>query len=119
MATLYETLADAQNGQVMAAVGREFGLSPEQTQSAVAALLPAISMGLKRATQTPMDLPGCSHLWASNKTFTTCIIIPTLPSHGKDARRAMKFYRQCSDRPRRAARSPIMRNSFPASPRPF
>jgi hypothetical protein len=58
MATLYETLADAQNGQVMAAVGREFGLSPEQTQSAVAALLPAISMGLKRATQTPDGLAG-------------------------------------------------------------
>ena len=58
MATLYETLADAQNGQAMVAVGREFGLSPEQTQSAVTALLPAISMGLKRATETPEGLAG-------------------------------------------------------------
>jgi len=58
MATLYETLAGAQNGQAMAAVGHEFGLSPAQTQSAVAALLPAISMGLKRATQTPEGLGG-------------------------------------------------------------
>jgi hypothetical protein len=58
MATLYETFADAQNGQAMAAVGREFGLSPDQTQSAVGALLPAISMGLKRATASPEGLAG-------------------------------------------------------------
>ena len=53
MATLYETLADAQNGQAMAAVGREFGLSPEQTQSAVSALLPAISTGIEAGNAVP------------------------------------------------------------------
>ena len=40
----------------MSELGREFGLSPQQTQLAVAALLPAISMGLKRTTATPEGL---------------------------------------------------------------
>ena len=58
MANLYEILANAQNGEAMTAVGREFGLSPLQTQAAVASLLPAISMGLKRTTATPEGLGG-------------------------------------------------------------
>ena len=56
MANLYEVLADAQSGEAMSELGREFGLSPQQTQLAVAALLPAISMGLKRTTTTPEGL---------------------------------------------------------------
>jgi len=58
MANLYDVLANAQNGEAMTAVGREFGLSPQQTQAAVASLLPAISMGLKRTTATPEGLGG-------------------------------------------------------------
>jgi hypothetical protein len=53
MAYLEDILANAQGGQGMDVIGREFGLTPEQTQAAVAALLPAISTGLKRATSTP------------------------------------------------------------------
>jgi hypothetical protein len=56
MASLYEALADAQSGNVMSQLGRQFGLSPQQTQLAVASLLPAISMGLKRTTATPEGL---------------------------------------------------------------
>lgn len=56
MANLYEVLAEAQSGEAMTELGREFGLSPQQTQAAVAALLPAISMGLKRTTATPEGL---------------------------------------------------------------
>jgi hypothetical protein len=56
MANLYEVLADAQNGEAMSELGQQFGLSPQQTQTAVATLLPAISMGLKRATATPEGL---------------------------------------------------------------
>jgi hypothetical protein len=56
MQNLYEILADAQNGEAMAKLGREYGLSPQQTQAAVAALLPAVSMGLKRSTATPEGL---------------------------------------------------------------
>ena len=56
MANLEDILADAQGGQATAMLGREFGLTPEQTQAAVTALLPAISTGLKRATATPDGL---------------------------------------------------------------
>jgi len=56
MATLYEVLADAQHGEALDKISHEFGLTPEQTKAAVSALLPAISMGLKRATTTPEGL---------------------------------------------------------------
>src|SRR5262245_12751724 len=56
MANLYEALAEAQNGEAMSELGQQFGLSPQQTQVAVSALVPAISMGLKRATATPEGL---------------------------------------------------------------
>jgi hypothetical protein len=56
MANLYEVLAEAQNGEAMSELGQQFGLSPQQTKAAVAALLPAISMGLKRTTATPEGL---------------------------------------------------------------
>src|SRR5262245_40532601 len=56
MASLYETLLGAQQGEGIAGLGREFGLTPQQTQAAVESLLPAISMGLKQSTATPEGL---------------------------------------------------------------
>ena len=56
MNSLYDILADAEDGEAMAMLGREFGLTPQQTQAAVMALLPAISTGLKQATATPEGL---------------------------------------------------------------
>src|SRR5215470_20151397 len=56
MANLHDMLADAQDGEAVARLGREFGLSSQQTQAAVTALLPAISMGLKQSTATPEGL---------------------------------------------------------------
>lgn len=56
MATLQDILANAQHGDAMTLLARAYGLTPEQTQSAVDALLPAISMGLKRSTSTPEGL---------------------------------------------------------------
>ena len=47
MASLYEILSNAQQGEALAGLGREFGLTPQQTQAAVETLLPAMSMGLK------------------------------------------------------------------------
>jgi hypothetical protein len=52
MASLYEILDDAHDGEGMNALGRQFGLSPAQTEAAVTALLPAISTGLKQSTAT-------------------------------------------------------------------
>jgi hypothetical protein len=48
--------AQAANGDAMAAMAKQFGLSAEQTQSAVEALLPAFSQGLKRNAANPLDL---------------------------------------------------------------
>jgi uncharacterized protein DUF937 len=56
MANLYDVLADAEGGQAMARLGREFRLTPQQTEAAVTALLPAISSGLKRSTASPEGL---------------------------------------------------------------
>ncbi len=56
MANLYEILDSASGGEAKETLGRELGLTPEQTQSAVTALLPAISAGLKQSTATPDGL---------------------------------------------------------------
>jgi hypothetical protein len=56
MANLYDILASAQHGDALTELGDQFGLTPQQTRAAVAALLPAISIGLKRATETPEGL---------------------------------------------------------------
>jgi hypothetical protein len=53
MLPLFDMLANAQNGNGMDALARQFGLSPQQAQSAVAALLPAFSQGLKQNTADP------------------------------------------------------------------
>ena len=64
MPNLYEILADAQQGEAMTALGGEFGLTPQQTEAAVAALLPAVSMGLKQSTATPEGLGNLLALMA-------------------------------------------------------
>ncbi len=56
MTTLQDILANAQHGDAVNLLGKAYDLTPEQTESAVAALLPAISMGLKRSTATPEGL---------------------------------------------------------------
>ncbi len=53
MTNLYEMMMQAQNGQAMQNLARAYGLSQQQTQSAIEALLPAFSMGLQRQTQDP------------------------------------------------------------------
>jgi hypothetical protein len=61
MASLYEILDNAHDGEGMTALGRQFGLTPAQTQAAVTALLPAISTGLKQSTAT---VDGLASLFA-------------------------------------------------------
>jgi hypothetical protein len=53
MTNLFEMMQSAQNGQAMQNLARQYGLSQQQTQSALDALLPAFSMGLQRQTQDP------------------------------------------------------------------
>ena len=42
MASLYEMLDNAHDGEAMTAIGSEFGLTATQAEAAVTALLPAI-----------------------------------------------------------------------------
>jgi hypothetical protein len=51
MMNLFEIMQQAQGGNAMQNLSRQFGLSPDQTQNAVTALLPAFQMGLERQTQ--------------------------------------------------------------------
>lgn len=53
MMNLFEMMQAAQNGQAMQNLARQYGLSQQQTQAAIEALLPAFSMGLQRQTQDP------------------------------------------------------------------
>lgn len=56
MPSLHDLLSEAQQGEAIAILGREFGLSPQSADAAVTALLPAISAGLKQSTATPEGL---------------------------------------------------------------
>ena len=56
MLPLFDMLAQAQNGQGMELLAKQFNLSQQQAQLAVEALLPAFSQGLKRNTADPSGL---------------------------------------------------------------
>lgn len=60
MSSLYEILNNAHDGEGMTVLGREFGLTPTQTEAAVSALLPAISTGLKQSRRRWMASAICS-----------------------------------------------------------
>lgn len=53
MMNLFEMMQSAQHGQAMQNLARQYGLSLQQTQNALDALLPAFTMGLQRQTQDP------------------------------------------------------------------
>ncbi len=53
---LTDILAEAQGGQAMANIGRQFGLSEQQSAEAVRHLLPAFTAGLQRNTATPLGM---------------------------------------------------------------
>ncbi len=52
MNNLYEMMMQAQGGNAMQNLARQFGLAPEQAQSAVEALLPAFQLGLQKQTES-------------------------------------------------------------------
>ena len=45
---ILDAILNAQDGAAVPQLGRQFGLEPEQTQSALAALVPALAAGLQR-----------------------------------------------------------------------
>ena len=56
MLSLFDMLANAQNGNAIDQMAKQFNLSQQQTQQAIEALLPAFSQGLKRNAANPYDL---------------------------------------------------------------
>ena len=58
MMNLNEILQAAQGGQGVSNLANQFGLSPEQTQAAIQAMIPAFSGGLQNAAQSPSGLGG-------------------------------------------------------------
>ncbi|RWH40916.1 DUF937 domain-containing protein [Mesorhizobium sp.] len=67
MPSLFDILAQAQNGNGMQILAQQFGLSQQQTQSAIEALLPAFSQGLKRNTSDPYGLGAFMTAMASGQ----------------------------------------------------
>ena len=67
MTSLFDMLAQSQNGNGMEALARQFGLSQQQAQSAVEALLPAFSQGLRRNTADPYGLGAFMTAMASGQ----------------------------------------------------
>ena len=53
MQSLFDMLTSAQNGAAVEQMARQFGLSRQQTESAMEALMPAFSQGLKRNAADP------------------------------------------------------------------
>lgn len=53
MMNLFEIMQAAQGGNAVNNLSQQFGLSPQQTSSALEALLPALSMGLQNQTRAP------------------------------------------------------------------
>lgn len=56
MLPLFDMLASAQNGNAVEQMARQFGLSQQQVEDALAALTPAFSQGLRRNAANPYDL---------------------------------------------------------------
>jgi hypothetical protein len=55
MRTLFDMMLQAQNGQAMEQMAKQFGLAQEQAKQAMAALMPAFSTGLKHSAANPYD----------------------------------------------------------------
>jgi len=56
MLPLFDMFANAQNGDAINQMARQFGLTQKQTEDALAALMPAFSTGLKRNASDPMGV---------------------------------------------------------------
>lgn len=56
MIPLFEMMMQAQNGNALEQMAKQFGMAQEQMAKATAALMPAFSAGLKRNTANPYDL---------------------------------------------------------------
>lgn len=56
MMNLFEMMMQAQGGNAVQNLSRQFGLAPEQAQAGIEALIPALSMGMQQKAATPAGL---------------------------------------------------------------
>ena len=80
MLPLFDMLANAQNGQGMDLLARQFGLSQQQTQLAVEALLPAFSPGPEAQRSRPLwhrRLHDCAGDRPARQIFRRCAEAPS------------------------------------------
>ncbi len=86
MLNLFEMFARAQGGAAMDMLSRQFRLSPQQTEAAVEALLPAFIIGLQRMASTPDGLYKLANLMAQS-TYQSLFNRPagTLDESGEQA----------------------------------
>lgn len=66
---LFDLLAQSQGSNGLASLGKQFGLSPQQTQSAVEALLPAFSKGFQQTAATPQGLGSLLTMLAGGQSL--------------------------------------------------
>jgi hypothetical protein len=67
MLPLFDMIANAENGNGIEALSRQFGLSQQQTQAALQALMPAFSQGLKRNASDPYGMASFMQAMASGQ----------------------------------------------------
>jgi hypothetical protein len=67
MLPLFDMIANAENGNGIEALSRQFGLSQQQTQAALQALMPAFSQGLKRNASDPYGMADFMKAMASGQ----------------------------------------------------
>jgi hypothetical protein len=64
---ILDTVLGAQNGAAVNQLGTQFGLAPDQTSSAIAALVPALAAGLQRNMSTESGLSDLVSALASGR----------------------------------------------------
>ena len=76
MFNLADILAQAQGKQGFDALLGQFGWSPDQAEAAMAALLPAFTMGMNRATQSPAGLADLMSLFTVKPSYAEILENP-------------------------------------------
>ena len=76
MFNLADILAQAQGKQGFDALFSQFGWSPAQAQAAMTALLPAFTMGMNRATQSPAGLADLMGLFTIKPSYAEMLENP-------------------------------------------
>lgn len=67
MMNLFEMMMQAQGGNAVQNLSRQFGLAPAQAQAGIEALLPALSMGMQQKAATPDGLQSLVNMFGGGQ----------------------------------------------------